>query len=274
MRRHPVFGYVPDSTDTHLCFVLMPFKEVWSRATWGTIRSALAHYGVTCRRADDFHGQIIIEDIWKAINDASLIIADVTRRNANVFYELGIAHTLGKDVLLLTQSTGDIPFDTNRFRHIVYRRSKKGFDALKTAIVASLQERGLVAAPLPERLNIEAPSPKIGRIAGRFLGMWEGSWRGEKRGSLKHVLVIEKMRRTEAHVIYAWGDSDEWGIRAGYRRRRGVLRGRSLFLQRPGVNIEYSLDPAQQLIRAIRRDVDGTFTAVLKKTTIDSGVVG
>jgi hypothetical protein len=66
-------------------------------------------------RADDFsNAQAIMADVWGAIKNAKVIIADCTGRNPNVFYEMGIAHTLGKQVLL-SQKTEDFPFDV---RHI------------------------------------------------------------------------------------------------------------------------------------------------------------
>ena len=49
--------------------------------------------------------------IWESINRARIVIADTTTRNPNVFYEIGICHTLGKDVILITQDSEDVPFD-------------------------------------------------------------------------------------------------------------------------------------------------------------------
>jgi nucleoside 2-deoxyribosyltransferase len=79
-------------------------------------------------------------DIWKGILKARIVIADITDRNPNVFYELGIAHTLGKPVILLTQKLTDIPFDLNRFRHIVYQDNLDGYDQLTKHLRASIRE--------------------------------------------------------------------------------------------------------------------------------------
>jgi nucleoside 2-deoxyribosyltransferase len=49
-----------------------------------------------------------MQDVWNHINKARIIIADLTTRNPNVFYEVGIAHALGKDVILLTQNLSRI----------------------------------------------------------------------------------------------------------------------------------------------------------------------
>ena len=66
-----------------------------------------------------------MEDIWESICISRLIIADVTGRNANVFYELGIAHTLGKSCVVLTQNQQDVPFDITARRYIHYDPAKK-----------------------------------------------------------------------------------------------------------------------------------------------------
>ena len=66
----------------------------------------------------------IIDDICNSILGADVVVADCTGQNPNVFYELGIAHTLGKDVILLTQSIDDIPFDISHLRFIEYENTR------------------------------------------------------------------------------------------------------------------------------------------------------
>ena len=57
-----------------------------------------------------------MEDVRTGISSADLIVADLTGQNPNVFYEVGIAHTLEKPVLLLSMSIEDIPFDLRHRR--------------------------------------------------------------------------------------------------------------------------------------------------------------
>jgi hypothetical protein len=74
-----------------------------------------------CERADDIHDiSGIMQSVWESINRARLIVAEMTGRNPNVFYELGIAHTLGKQVIMITQSMDFVPFDLKHLRCIVY----------------------------------------------------------------------------------------------------------------------------------------------------------
>jgi hypothetical protein len=68
----------------------------------------------------------IIERIWLLINESELLIADVTNKNTNVFYELGLAHTIGKNVIIITQKEEDIPFDIRHMPHIIYSAEEKG----------------------------------------------------------------------------------------------------------------------------------------------------
>ena len=68
----------------------------------------------------------IIQDIWSAINRAEIIVAELSGRNPNVFYEVGICHTLGKEVILLAQDIEDIPFDLRYLRVILYEPTYRG----------------------------------------------------------------------------------------------------------------------------------------------------
>jgi hypothetical protein len=61
-------------------------------------------------------------NVYNQISKADIVVAEMTARNPNVFYEAGYAHGLGKPVILLTQSAGDIPFDLHHYPHIVYEK--------------------------------------------------------------------------------------------------------------------------------------------------------
>ncbi len=137
----PVFATRETRVEPNLVFVLMPFGEAWSNRIWERLlRPVCAALGMRAVRADDLYGRDIMEDIWGGICRARVVIADITGRNANVFYELGLAHTVGKDVILITQSVTDIPFDLNRFRHIVYEDNMDGYDKLKKELEATITE--------------------------------------------------------------------------------------------------------------------------------------
>ncbi len=109
------------------CFVVMPFGQPWSDEVHAAIRRACEARGVRPVRGDDiFTPTDILEDIWQGINGSDFIVADITGRNPNVLYELGIAHTLGKPVLILTQSADDVPIDLGTRRMLIYGDAVEG----------------------------------------------------------------------------------------------------------------------------------------------------
>lgn len=102
-------------------FVLMPFDKKFDDIYKFGIKGAAEEVGAYAERVDEqIFTEGILERIFNQINKADLIVADMTGRNPNVFYEVGYAHSLGKIVLLLTQNVDDIPFDLKHRQHIVY----------------------------------------------------------------------------------------------------------------------------------------------------------
>ncbi|MFC2146297.1 hypothetical protein ACFLRT_02945 [Acidobacteriota bacterium] len=137
----PLFKGRDYPVEKGLVFVLMPFKTPWSQRIWRMIQDVCKDVGAHSQRADDLFGSDIMEDIWKGILSAEVVIADLTDRNANVFYELGITHTIGKKFVLLTQDIHDIPFDLNRFRIVEYSDNADGYEQLKSFLAGMLRER-------------------------------------------------------------------------------------------------------------------------------------
>ncbi|MBN2487936.1 MAG: hypothetical protein JXA98_02800 [Methanosarcinaceae archaeon] len=102
-------------------FVLMPFDAQFNDTYKFGIKGAAEDVGAYAERIDEqIFSEGILERIFNQISKADVIVADMTGRNPNVFYEVGYAHALGKVVLLLTQNVDDIPFDLKHRPHIVY----------------------------------------------------------------------------------------------------------------------------------------------------------
>ncbi|HBB94901.1 MAG TPA: hypothetical protein DC054_05880, partial [Blastocatellia bacterium] len=100
--------------DEEMCFIVMPFSvESLNIVYEDFVKPTLVDRCLLrAERGDDVFGSnVIMDDITKSIRRARLIIGDLTGRNPNVFYEVGIAHALNKQVLLMTQSIDDVPFD-------------------------------------------------------------------------------------------------------------------------------------------------------------------
>src|SRR2546422_1068091 len=108
-------------------YVLMPFDPAFNSVHLA-IKRAVTLAGLTPLRADDeFLTRSALEKILRGIAEAEVVIADMTGRNANVFYEVGIAHTVKENVVLLAQNvSSDLPFDLRHIDHLAYENHPEG----------------------------------------------------------------------------------------------------------------------------------------------------
>lgn len=126
-------------TEQDLVAVMMPFDARFDNV-YGTLRQAVGESGMRCYRADDIWvNHHIMDDVINLIWRARIVIADMSSKNPNVFYETGIAHTLGRDVIQITQSMDDIPFDLRPIRSVTYLNNGEGLQQLKAQIVERLR---------------------------------------------------------------------------------------------------------------------------------------
>ena len=113
-----------DRAPRQFIFILMPFSTDFDDVYRLGIKAACESAGAYCERVDEqFYNDSVLQRIYNQIAKADLVVADMTGRNPNVFYEVGYAHALGKEVVLLTQSADDIPFDLKHHPHIIYGAS-------------------------------------------------------------------------------------------------------------------------------------------------------
>lgn len=124
--------------DSPMCFAVMQFTEEFNVLYKDVIKPVCESYGYKVIRGDDFYtsGQIM-EDVTQSIRSAALIIADVTPDNANVFYEVGYAHAIGKPTILLSDRRRErLPFDISGFRTLFYDNTIGG----KAVVEARLKQ--------------------------------------------------------------------------------------------------------------------------------------
>jgi hypothetical protein len=121
---------------TPKCFVIMPF--VTSLAfVYEAIREVVQNNELRCHRVDESAvAQPIIGEIREDIENADLIVADLTGRNANVYYEAGLAHALDKPLILLAQSREDLVFDLSHIRTVFYANP----DELRAKLAQAIQD--------------------------------------------------------------------------------------------------------------------------------------
>ncbi|MBB5731004.1 hypothetical protein FHS99_003518 [Sphingomonas prati] len=125
--------------DPDLVSVMMPFDAGFN-STYSAIRRAAEAAGYRCQRADEIWERAeVIADVVSLIDRSSVVICDCTGRNANVFYEMGIAHTLGREVIPITQSEADIPFDIRHIRHVRYLPNREGRRGLSDELQQRLE---------------------------------------------------------------------------------------------------------------------------------------
>lgn len=123
-------------------FMVMPFSnEACNSIYTHSIIPICKDFNIEVRRADEIYGTSpIYDDIYKEIHDASIIIVDISDKNPNVFYELGIAHTLKQErTIIITQDDfSSTPFDIKHFRIIDYQNTIEGKSTFERKLKSTL----------------------------------------------------------------------------------------------------------------------------------------
>lgn len=126
-------------------FVLTPFQQAFE-SDYATVKEICSTAGFSCKRGDEKHFEgDIFPHILREIVQAEIIIANITGRNPNVFYELGVAHSLGKQVILLCQRDSDVPFDMRSKFIVFYSTGDELRDGLSKALLKFFGQGNLQA---------------------------------------------------------------------------------------------------------------------------------
>lgn len=121
-------------------FVLTPFHPRYEK-TYDLISNVCNKVGLKCSRGDEqFIRGGVLSHILKELTSASIVIANIDGRNPNVYYELGIAHALDKDVILISSSVEEVPFDLKSQRLIVWKHPSELEKELNTTLTRILVE--------------------------------------------------------------------------------------------------------------------------------------
>jgi len=149
------------------CFVIMPFSATescsareWTEVFRELVKPTVERAGLSyaCERSKPRLGNII-EDILDALNRADVVIADVTDRNPNVFYELGVRHAIRDATILIAQRLEDVPFDLQQLPVHVYdwktREGKRAFRSrIRELLILIDNERGSAMSPVRKYLKL------------------------------------------------------------------------------------------------------------------------
>lgn len=139
LRTRPIFGTAPMTLDSRSAFVLLPSSERLNK-NYAVIEKAVEENRVTLRLARDIReGRAAVRDLWESINGSRVIIADLTGPDPGVMYALGIAHTVGRDTILISPRGSKYLVDIPRTRRIEYRKSDMGREKLGKDLSAMLK---------------------------------------------------------------------------------------------------------------------------------------
>jgi len=189
---------------TDSCFVVMPFNTLFKIQYEKVIRPAVEAAGLKCVRGDEiFSKPRIVDDIWRSLRQARIVVAELTGRNPNVLYEVGLAHAVGKPVLILTRNEEDVPFDLKALRYLYYDTNDPFWGenlviALQSMIKNAIAENAfgdyLQDVSIIGKLSLSEVTPgsetvREERESGVDVsGSWSSKWRKDEA---QHVGVLD-----------------------------------------------------------------------------------
>ena len=119
------------------CFLAVPYGPTWFEQVRDRVERAARGAGYKFDIASDIATPGgIMQQVWNSVRAAQVVVADLTGLNANVMYELGVAHALGKPTILITQRADHLPFDVRGMRWHAYDLS--ALDQLENSLHTSL----------------------------------------------------------------------------------------------------------------------------------------
>lgn len=129
----------PPRIDPLQASAMMPFSGGFA-AVYEAIAGVVGALGMRCNRADNiWEHNTIIQDVVSLIDRSRVVICDLSGRNPNVFYEAGISHALGREVILITQHGDDVPFDLRHIRYVTYLNNAEGLAQLQRQLTDRMQ---------------------------------------------------------------------------------------------------------------------------------------
>ncbi len=133
-----VFRVPEKKPQPRLVAVMMPFRTEFDQTYWA-IKNACKVANLDCFRADDiWENTTFMQDIFELIYCSRVVVVDFSGKNPNVMYETGVAHTLGKYVIPITQSFDDVPSDLLNHRVLKYLPNKEGYASLQSKLQSRL----------------------------------------------------------------------------------------------------------------------------------------
>lgn len=187
------------------CFVVMPFSSLYQIEYDNIIKPTLEELNIKCVRGDEIYSkQRIMDDIWQSIKSCRFVIAELTGKNPNVLYEVGLAHAIGKPVIILTRNADDVPFDLKDLRYLYYdindpfwgENLKLGLKSLIQKVIDNpeidvylegIKNLKKVEFPKIETKKEIKPEEEIKKKIINISGNWKGAW---KYNGSEHNIIL------------------------------------------------------------------------------------
>lgn len=145
MELFPVFKQREFASKGKACLIFMPLEAYWSDSVWGSLQAVLEPAGFTgFTRGLPLTDPASLEQNWAALHEAELILVDLTYRHPEVFYYLGLIHTVGATCIMLSQHDRDLPPAFQAFPAIVYDNSFEGLTRLAENLTDELGKLSLL----------------------------------------------------------------------------------------------------------------------------------
>ena len=249
--------------DKKSCFVIMPFSKTTDAHTesyWTSffevIKREIEFHNYICKRSETGPYNIP-KHIIQCINESDFVIAVLTDLNPNVWYELGIRHSLKNGTLMLMQSDQRIPFDISSYGLVKYSDDITLASALKKEInlyLNKLEENKHYDSPVLDLLNL--PSDKQDKIDGLYELVLKLS---NEKAELK-IGDIQKSQTNYNRIL--WVDD--------YPSNNQIVI--SMF-ERKNIRFDIAIDTAQGLSRISENYYDLIITDMGRREGEDAGLV-
>jgi hypothetical protein len=262
-----------DLKDT--CFVIMPFSSVFDSEYSSIIRPAIELAGLKCVRADEIYSKPqVTADIWKALRSSRMVIAELSGKNINVFYELGLAHALGKPAIIITRNEKDVPFDLKALRYLYYDINNPAWgDNLKSNLTEMIQSvlketeygtvfEGIAVTGINPYKQKESTPSKVVKNIQNIAGIWEGDMILEDDKYEIKIDLSQKGSEISGTMIVCY--STDKGMAIVQESMMGtiqdffvMLQGVSYTFVKQGAANEYNLDALSGMLSKSASEISG-----------------
>jgi hypothetical protein len=147
LRTRPIFGSAPSAVDARSAFLLLPSPWGSSRIFEAVSRAAEANRLYVNVLEEIRAGRSAIRGAWISINESRVVIADLTGPDPGVMYALGMAHTVGKETVLIYPKGSSYLVDLPKILRIEYEENEDGAAKVERELSAMLA--GLIQPIIP-----------------------------------------------------------------------------------------------------------------------------